>query len=106
MTVPKTLVTVLTYNEGEKLRAVLEAFPAECTYDLLVIDDGSTDRTTGFLSHCDHEVIRHDHNRGVGACIRDAVSWARRREYEVIVIMAGNGKMQPVSYTHLRAHET
>ena len=95
MTVPKTLVAVLTYNEGEKLQAVLGAFPDERTYDLLVIDDGSTDETTGFLSNGPHQVIRHDRNRGVGACIRDAVSWARRREYEVIVIMAGNGKMQP-----------
>ncbi len=91
----KLLVTVLTYNEGEKLKALVDRFSDAQNYQLLFVDDGSTDTTATFLYDQGYEVICHDHNRGVGAGIRTAVHWARSRGFEIIVIMAGNGKMQP-----------
>ena len=90
-----TLVTVLTFNEGEKLRALLAAFSKTPCYDVLFVDDGSTDGSTSALEAAGHPIIRHETNQGVGAGIRDAVAWARERDYRTIVIMAGNGKMLP-----------
>lgn len=89
------LVTILTFNEGEKLRALLDDFPVTPEYDLLFVDDGSTDGSVSTIEAAGHSVIRHDTNLGVGAGIRDAVAWARKRGYNFIVIMAGNGKMLP-----------
>ena len=89
------LVTVLTYNEGEKLKALTECFSTAHDYKLLFIDDGSTDDTGKFLSSTGHEIIFHERNLGVGAGIRNAVRWGREREFDIIVIMAGNGKMKP-----------
>jgi len=90
-----TLVTVLTFNEGEKLRRLVESFPSPRPYDLLFVDDGSTDNSAEMLKLEGFPVIHHRTNLGVGAGIRDAVIWARERGYDVIVIMAGNGKMRP-----------
>lgn len=97
------LVTVLTYNEGEKLRALLAAFPSKAEYDLLFVDDGSTDGSSGVLETAGHAVIRHSENLGVGAGIRDAVAWALAHDYQTIVIMAGNGKMLPAEIPRLLA---
>ncbi|MCK4460364.1 MAG: glycosyltransferase family 2 protein, partial [candidate division Zixibacteria bacterium] len=92
---PKVLVTVLTFNEGEKLKALVERFPKGKDYKLLFVDDGSTDGTGAFLRALNHEVIRHETNLGVGAGIRNAVKYGRQRGFDIIVIMAGNGKMLP-----------
>lgn len=95
MSAVPTLVTVLTYNEGEKLKRLMQNFPPDPDYDLLFVDDGSDDGTSEFLDHLKWPVIRHRTNTGVGAGIRDAVAYARENKYGIIVIMAGNGKMQP-----------
>ncbi|MEA3296743.1 MAG: glycosyltransferase family 2 protein [candidate division Zixibacteria bacterium] len=89
------LVAVLTYNEGEKLKELTESFSTIHEYQLLFIDDGSTDGTREFLKGNGYEIIFHERNLGVGAGIRNAVRWGRERGFEIIVIMAGNGKMQP-----------
>lgn len=95
------LVTVLTFNEGEKLRKLVAAFPKPRAYDILFVDDGSTDNSAEMLTLEGFPVIRHRENLGVGAGIRDAVIWARERGYDMIVIMAGNGKMRPTEIPRL-----
>ena len=68
----KVLVTVLAFNEGEKLKALVRRFPDQRDYQLLFIDDGSTDGTTVFLESTGRELIRHERNLGVGAGIRNS----------------------------------
>ncbi|MDH4035735.1 MAG: glycosyltransferase, partial [candidate division Zixibacteria bacterium] len=66
---PKVLVTVVTFNEGEKLKTLVPKFSTEGSYDLLFIDDGSTDASYRFLENLGHKVIRHQTNLGVGVGI-------------------------------------
>lgn len=91
----KILVTVLAFNEGKKLQQLLTRFPDDAGYDTLFIDDGSTDGTSEFLDQSRSIVIHHESNLGVGAGIRTALEYARAKGYELIVIMAANGKMLP-----------
>lgn len=91
----RPLVAVVTFNEGEKLRRLVERFPADRDYGLLLVDDGSTDGSAAGLASEGFEVIRHESNRGVGAAIRSALAHCREHGYDVVVIMAGNGKMLP-----------
>jgi len=86
---------VLTFNEGDKLKSLVQRFPHERNYQLLFIDDGSTDGAAAFLEGSGHELIRHETNLGVGAGIRDGIKYGRERGFDIIVIMAGNGKMLP-----------
>jgi dolichol-phosphate mannosyltransferase len=92
---PRILTAVLTYNEADKLRQLIERFPSERSYDLLFVDDGSTDESPAVAESSGFPVIRHERNLGVGAGIRTAVDYCRRNRYDIIVIMAGNGKMLP-----------
>ncbi len=91
----ETLVAVVTYNEGEKLKRLVTWFPAPSDYRLVFIDDGSTDDSAAWLKSAGYHVIRHEQNLGVGASIRTAITYGRDQGLHAIVIMAGNGKMLP-----------
>ena len=72
------------FNERVRLEravdAVLHAKVAD-RFELLIVDDGSTDGTRDILQRADWapevRVIYHDRNRGKGAAIRTALSEAR-----------------------------
>ncbi len=91
----KVLVAVVAYNEGDKLKQLVRRFPPDPDYELLFVDDGSTDDSPDFIRARGHQLLRHAQNLGVGAAIRDAISYATQRSADAIVIMSGNGKMQP-----------
>jgi len=58
------LAVVLTYNEGEKLQKLISRFPDHRDYKLLFVDDGSTDKTTQFITNLGLTVIKHKGNLG------------------------------------------
>ena len=91
----RILIAVLTYNEGERLKKLLGRFPNRSDYSLLFVDDGSTDGSYDFLKSSGYNVLRHERNLGVGAGIRTAVNYGREQNCDILVVMAGNGKMLP-----------
>ena len=92
---PKILVAVLAFNEGDKLRQLVMRFPDDRNYEVLFVDDGSSDGTAAFLDKSPFAVIHHTENLGVGAGISSAVKHAREHGHELLVVMAANGKMLP-----------
>lgn len=72
----RTLVAIPVYNEEKHVRSVLTRV-LEYNPHVLVIDDGSTDRTPAFLPDFPVDVIRHYKNRGYGRSLTDAFYWAR-----------------------------
>ena len=61
--------------------ASLQALRVLSRYEVVLVDDGSTDRTAERaidVSRCRPSVriVRHDHNRGVGAALRTGLSYA------------------------------
>lgn len=91
----RVLVSLFAYNEGDKLRLTLDRFPAGRSYDVLVVDDGSTDGSLEGVEPRGFKLIRNLHNEGLGASIRKAFRYALENGYDCIVIMAGNGKDDP-----------
>ena len=91
----KVLVTVFAYNEGEKLDRTLARFPRERAYDLLVMDDGSTDGAPQRAASAGCAVLRSETNRGIGASMQRVITHARSAGYDVLVMFAGNDKDRP-----------
>jgi dolichol-phosphate mannosyltransferase len=90
----RTLVSLFVYNEGKLLERTLARFPAEAAYDVLIVDDGSTDGATDTIPDR-FIVLKNERNIGLGASIKRAFRYALEHDYDVIVIMAGNGKDDP-----------
>ena len=61
-------------------------------FDVVVVDDGSTDDTAEQIARFDFPVIRHEKNRGLGAAIKSGMRYALDHDYDILCILAGNAK--------------
>ncbi len=91
----KVLTSVPVYNEEQHLEAVLREV-RRYSNDILVINDGSTDRTGELLAtQSDLHVVTHRKNRGYGAALISAFVYARRHRPDVLVTMDCDGQHEP-----------
>lgn len=92
----RTLIAIPVYNEEKYVCRVL-AHVLEYADDVLVIDDGSTDRTPALLPKFPVDVIRHGVNRGYGRSMRDAFSWATLHRFDWVLTMDCDEQHEPQS---------
>lgn len=95
----KILVVVPAYNEEKLIAGVLKTIP-EWVDAIVVVDDASKDRTSEIVNSLKEKdsriaLIVHSENKGVGASIADGYKWALKNGYDVAVVMAGDGQMDP-----------
>ena len=77
-----TLVFIPAWNEEENLPAVLDDLHAELPdADVLVVDDGSTDRTADVAREHGAEVLSLGMNRGLPIGIAAGYAWANEQGY-------------------------
>lgn len=89
------LTALPVYNEESHLERVLGQVVRQAD-DVLVVDDGSTDRTAELLaSREDVRVVTHDPNRGYGAALRTAFCYAKKHRYDVLVTIDCDGQHEP-----------
>jgi dolichol-phosphate mannosyltransferase len=89
------LTALPVYNEVDTVDAVLDQV-LQYSPDVLVVDDGSTDGTARRLARRnDIRVIRHEPNRGYGAALRTAFSYADEHRYETLVTIDCDGQHEP-----------
>src|SRR5580700_6167374 len=81
----QVLTAIPIYNEERHLDGVLHEVRRYCP-DILVIDDGSTDRTPELLARQEGlRVITHPRNRGYGAALISAFEYAKLHPFDLLV---------------------
>jgi len=91
----KLLAAVVSYNTGNSTKLLLARFSSQNIFDVLIINDGSTDNTLEHINSSKFKVITHLKNRGVGAAIKTGIKYAEEKGYYAIAILAGNNKDNP-----------
>jgi dolichol-phosphate mannosyltransferase len=99
----KYLIGICAYNEGDKIRRVMQKFCNDQLYDLLIIDDASTD---GALENLPPQrpivVMRNAIQKGAGFGVRKILEYARDKGYEVVFFVSGNDKDDPADILKLK----
>jgi dolichol-phosphate mannosyltransferase len=104
---PRTLVAVATYNEIENLPRLTDEIFAHASHaDLLVVDDNSPDGTGRWCdSHAAGEprlhVIHRAGKLGLGTATLEAMQYALRREYDLLVTLDADFSHPPAKIPDL-----
>lgn len=91
---PKVLVVIPCYNEEVSIGSVVLRSLAYAS-KVVVVDDGSRDKTAEIARLAGAEVVQHEVNRGKGAGIRTAFEYARGYGADVLVLIDGDGQHNP-----------
>jgi glycosyltransferase involved in cell wall biosynthesis len=101
---PRHLAVVPAYNEvatiGGVVRSIHERAPE---FDVVVIDDGSTDATAEVATRAGARVIRHPFNLGIGGAVQTGFAFAVENDYDYMVQVDGDGQHDPGEIAKLRA---
>ena len=91
----RILTALPVFNEVEHVAGAVAG--ALCySEEVLVVDDGSTDKTPEILKTLrDVYIVRHQQNQGYGAALRTAFTYALSGQYDVLVTIDCDGQHQP-----------
>ncbi len=89
------IAIVPVFNEEAKIGKVVGRMPRQFVDEVLVVDDGSTDRSAEVARSFDAQVISMDATLGVGAALQTGYRYAIKQGYDVAVTVAGNNKDAP-----------
>jgi glycosyltransferase involved in cell wall biosynthesis len=91
---PRILVGIPCYNEEVAIGSlVLRA--SQYADQVVVLDDGSTDKTAQVARFAGAKVLVHDVNMGKGAALRDLFAYATQSGFGIIVVIDGDGQHNP-----------
>jgi len=89
----KHLAIVPAYNEAETVETVIDSLRLHApVFDVLVVDDGSTDGTGEVAERAGAMVVRHPFNLGIGGAVQSGFVFALERGYEYAVQVDGDGQ--------------
>ena len=101
---PRVVAVVPAYEEEDAIGAVvagIREFDPEI--DVVVVDDGSGDRTAELAAAAGATVVRLPFNLGIGGAVQTGFRWALERDYDLAVRLDGDGQHDPSELPKLLA---
>ena len=102
MELAKTLIVVPAYNEAKVIAKTIEKLKNHVKDDILVVDDGSIDKTFENAEKTKVKVVRHPINLGLGAAIQTGFAYAKKKGYSQLITFDGDGQHNPEDIKKLK----
>lgn len=91
------------FNEAATIHAVV-ADVSRHVSRVVVVDDGSTDRSSELAKAAGATVLRHDTNTGKGGAVQTVLVWARNQQgLDTLVLIDGDGQHDPADIPRMIA---
>lgn len=91
----KTVIVMPAFNEEKVIGTVIDGLHKAGWNELIVVDDGSTDRTGKIAGALGAAVYTHPVNRGLGGALGTGIEAAVMHDADVIVTFDSDGQHDP-----------
>lgn len=93
----KVGIIMPAYNEERNIENTLSLIPKNISENLevIVIDDGSTDKTSEIAERYGATIIKHPTNKGNGAAIQTGIEYCRHNKSAITIIIDADGQHEP-----------
>ncbi len=99
----RSLAVIPAYNEEATLAGVIADLREHAgDLDVLVIDDGSTDRTAKIARAEGARVLSHPFNLGIGGAVQSGFKYALENDYDFCVQVDADGQHGPAEIVKLQ----
>lgn len=92
----RCIAIVPAYNEEASVARVIEDIrSADPSFDIVVVDDGSTDQTGAVAEAAGAHVVHLPYNLGIGGAVQTGLQYARDHDFDVAVQVDGDAQHDP-----------
>jgi glycosyltransferase involved in cell wall biosynthesis len=91
LTSKNIIICIPAFNEEENIGAIVKKAKSYAK-EVLIYDDGSTDKTSEIATQCGAVVIKHPRNRGYGKALSALFKQALIRNADIMVTMDSDGQ--------------
>lgn len=97
----KSLIIVPAYNEERAIKDAILELKREGFKQIIVVDDGSYDKTFVKAKRYATYAIRHFINRGKGAAVKTGMEAAKKLKPDIIITFDADGQHNPKYLKHM-----
>lgn len=98
---PKILIIMPAYNEASVIGKVIGKTKSIGFKNIVVVDDGSQDRTSQVATKAGATVLRHPINRGLGAALATGFTYANLVGADLVITLDSDGQHDPADMPSL-----
>ena len=88
-------IVIAAYNEEKKIGKVIDKLKENHYKNIVVVDDGSKDKTSRVAKEKQVHILKHIINRGQGAALQTGISYALRNNADIIVTFDADDQHDP-----------